>query len=445
MRQFLKFLVIVKTKTSHFSSIRTRSIQSRRIRICVLTSALAAAFLLPTQQAKSEGLRNPPPGAFALGRAGGKIAHIDDASAVHHNPANIIGIDSLTAAVAPNFVYIGAEFQSSVTGETAETKDPWKVLPNLFVAMPLKKDRYSAGLSIITPYGVSNEWKREGAYGPGGVLRYASPYFTELKTINIAPTFAARITDKLSVGAGINAMWSEVDFRQMYPTFLVGGAGDGEVRARGDGVGFGVNLGLTYKLTDRQTLALTYRSPVSVNYDGKFTMFNPPPGTPDRSHFGSHIKFPTIIALGYGVQVTDKIRVETDFEWLEWSNFNQLPLTVGAPPPLLPSSLRQAWNNGFTAGIGGDWKFAEDWVARASYQYYNSPIPDDTFSNSIPGANQNVVTVSLGYKRGKHSVEAAFSEVFYDERNITFNQNPALLGTHQTTVHLLALTYQMSF
>lgn len=415
------------------------------LRFVGLFLPVTAAVLLFGGRAVAEGLRNPPPGGFGLSRAGGKIAHVDDASAIHHNPANIVGIQDLTASVAPNFVYISADFQSSITGGTASTKDPWKILPNLFAVIPLKEDRYTLGLGVVTPYGLSNEWERQGAYGPGGILRYASPYYTELKTINVQPTFAARINENFSAGIGVDIMWSDLDFRQIFPTFLLGGVGDGDMRARAQGTGYGFNLGLTYKIGDRHTLAATYRSPISINYDGKFTMGNPPPGTPTRSTFGSHIKYPTIVGLGYGLQVTEDVRIGADFEWLQWSNFNQLPVGVGAPPPGLPTGLNQNWSNGFTAGIAGDWQINENWAVRGGYQFYDSPIPDHNFSNSIPGSDQNVLTVGLGWKSGRQRVELAFSEVFYKRRNITSNQNPALLGTHKTTVHLFALTYQIGF
>ena len=52
-------------------------------------------------------------------------------------------------SIAPNLVYIKAEFESP-TGMRAETKDPWKILPNLFFTTPLKNERFAAGLSRRT-------------------------------------------------------------------------------------------------------------------------------------------------------------------------------------------------------------------------------------------------------------------------------------------------------
>ena len=56
--------------------------------IC-LGSLLTAIVLFSATVAYSEGFRNPPPGTFNLGRAGGRIAQVDDSSAVQQNPANL--------------------------------------------------------------------------------------------------------------------------------------------------------------------------------------------------------------------------------------------------------------------------------------------------------------------------------------------------------------------
>src|SRR6266700_127116 len=76
-----------------------------------------------------EGFRNPPPGTFDLGRAGGRIAQVDDSSAVQHNPANLVDLPGADFQFTPSIVYIRADY-TSTTGQTGKTEDPWKFLPN---------------------------------------------------------------------------------------------------------------------------------------------------------------------------------------------------------------------------------------------------------------------------------------------------------------------------
>jgi long-chain fatty acid transport protein len=412
-----------------------------------------AAIVLMSLRASAEGFRNPPPGTFDLGRAGGRIAQVDDSSAVQQNPANLIDLATPEFQFTPSVVYIHADYQSP-GGQSAKTKEPWKLLPNLFATAPLWDGRLALGVGLTTPYGLGNEWNiNSSAFSrPAGAWRYQAPYSTELKTINFNPSVALKVNDKLSLGAGLDVMWSQVTLKQFYPWFLATGNfadPDGHAEVKADGIGAGANFGLTWKLTDRQRFAFTYRTPVRVDYDGNFEVNDVPAvlgGGKMKGDFKTSIKFPSIVSAGYGVELTDKIRVEADVEWLEFSNFKSLPLKSATATALgFPTSIRQNWRDTFTAGIGGDWKFAENWVARAGYQYYESPVPNSTFSPTIADANQNVFTVGLGYKYKHHSLEAGYGLDFYDDRNIKNDQNPAFNGKYQITVHLFSFAYRYAF
>ncbi|HLX70871.1 MAG TPA: outer membrane protein transport protein, partial [Verrucomicrobiae bacterium] len=350
-------------------------------------SVLGGVTMLGSLIAHAEGFRNPPPGTFDLGRAGGRIAQVDDSSAVQQNPANIIDLLTPQLQFTPTVVYIHADYRSP-SGQTASTKDPWKFLPNLFATMPLYDGKLALGLGVTVPYGLGNEWNtHSSAYAfPTGAWRYQAPYLAQLTTYNVNPTIALKANDHLSLGAGLDVMYSQVSLRQFFPWFLATenpASPDGHVAVNADGIGAGANFGATIRVTEHQRLALTVRTPIRVDYQGHFEVNNVPAplgGGQIRDQFKTSIKFPTILAAGYGIDLTDKIRVETDVEWLQFSNFKSLELNSAAASSLgFPKSIPENWRDTFTVGIGGDWKFATNWVARASYQYYESPVPDSTF------------------------------------------------------------------
>lgn len=403
--------------------------------------------------ANAEGFRNPPAGAFNLSRAGGRIAQVDDSSAVAQNPANLVDLTGTDIQFAPSIVYIKADFKSA-SGETAHTINPWKLLPNFFGGKTFQDGKFALGLGITTPYGLGSEWDQNSSAfaAPGGSWRYSAPYYAQLTAINFNPSVAIKVTEQLRFGAGLDVMWSQLTLKQAYPWALVTSNPsdpDGGIRAQADGVGVGANFGLTWQFTKHQRLALTCRTPVNVDYSGHFTADNVPAalgGGSMRDEFNTSIKFPTIVAAGYGIELTDKIRLETDVEWLQFSNFKSLPMKSATAQSLgFPTSLAQNWRDTFTVGISGDWKFAPDWVLRAGYQFYQSPVPDSTFSPTIPDADQNVFTLGLGFRHNRHSLEAAYGLDFYNDRNIQNNQNPAFNGTYEMTVHLFSFSYLYSF
>jgi len=402
---------------------------------------IAALTLLSAATSQGEGFRNPPPGTFDLGRAGGRIAQVDDSSAVQQNPANLVDLTNIEAQLTPTIIYISSSF-TSPSGQSASTTDPWKLLPNFFASMPLKNDKFAIGLGITVPYGLANQWNQNSSAfaQPTGTLTYFAPYFSQLITINVNPTISMKLGDKLQVGAGLDVMWSDLEFKQLLSPFVP----NLYAQAQGTGVGVGGNVGVTWNITDHQRFAVTYRSPITINYSGT-TAFNNSGGVPSTS-FGSQITFPTIVSVGYGIQVNDAVRLESDVEWIQFSRFKNLPVNVGANLLAVPSqNIAENWRDTFTAGFGGDWKFSDNWVLRGGYQFYQSPVPDSTFSPTIPDADQNVITVGIGWKGRRSSLEAAYGLDFYNTRNITTDQNPAFDGRYTFNVHLFSLAYRYSF
>jgi long-chain fatty acid transport protein len=414
--------------------------------------ALMSVFVMG---ASAEGFRITPPGTFNLGRAGGRIAQVDDSSAVAQNPANLTDLTNAQIQVAPGIIYFKANFDSSAApGLSSRTIDHWNFIPNAFAAIPLCDGKFAFGLGVSTPYGLAVHWdENSSAFAPSLnplSLRYQTPYSVDLQTLNINPTIAMKLGGKIRVGAGLDVMWSEIELKQFYPWSAVTlnpAAPDGHLHSDADGFGVGANLAITWQITEHQRLAITYRSPIKINYDGDFSVDNDPlaAGGVSRSSFNTSVKFPTIVAIGYGIELPHNIRLESDFEWLQFSNFKNLPVNIANPPPGLPTSVPENWRNSFTVGIGGDWQFTDNWVLRAGYQFYETPVPDANLTPSIPDANENVFTFGLGYKHGHHSVEAAYGLDLYDTRNISNDQNPAFNGKYGVTAHLFSFAYRYSF
>ncbi len=350
--------------------------------------------------AGAQGLRNPPEGAVALGHVGGAVVLTEDASAVSHNPANLV--DLKQAEVLPTLTVIHTETDFTGPAGTATTDSPWKMLPNVFAAYPINT-RYVMGIGITTPYGQSMEWNPDGAF------RYTAPYSAMLAVVNVNPTLAARLNDKVSVGVGLDAYWSRLEMKQRFPWSAMTRnpmTPDGSIVAKGDGEGIGANAAIDVKLTASQTLALTYRSPFRVDYEGDVDVSGMPAGAQalglsPASDFDSSIDFPAVAALGYGLKLSDTVRVGVDVEWVQSSRYKTLELdggadnallnAPGAANPMAPVSIRQDWDDSWTAGFGVDWRALPDVTLRAGYIHLWSPVPDETLAPTLPDISRDVV------------------------------------------------------
>ena len=410
----------------------------------LVLGALAVAVSCPIG-ARADGFRNPPEGEWALGRIGGKVAQVDDASAVSHNPANLVDLEGNSYIASLTLGYSKKEYEGP-DGTKAESTDNWGYLPNLYSAWIIEPKKIVAGIGLTTPYGRSTTYEKDS------VFRYTAPYFSELRGINLNPTLALRVRDNLSVGFGVDILYSDLSLSQVYPWSAATGdpsAPDGVTRFEGDGVALSGNAGVSWDVTGEQRLALTYRTSPHVYYEGDFTVSSVPPGLPgvtERSSFETDIAFPAVLAFGYGIELNEKVRVEADVEWVEHSVFSSLPLDVGSNQALLPyDQLEADWEDTWTFGFGGDWKFAPNWVARAGYMYLESPVTEETLTPSVAEEDQSVVSVGLGYEKEGRRIDLAYAYGIFDGREVQDNLNPAYNGDYDFEAHLFGVSYGQTY
>ena len=68
--------------------------------------------------------------------------------------------------------------------------------------------------------------------------------------------------------------------------------------------------------------------------NGNFNINNITPtaaflGATPTSSFSSKIRFPSIVSVGYGIQISDSFRLESDVEWIQFSRFKSLNINAG--------------------------------------------------------------------------------------------------------------------
>lgn len=425
----------------------------------VLVTLVGSLALCSVSIVRADGFRNPPDGAMALGRIGGTYAQIDDATAVSRNPANLTDLKTAEYNISLTLGYGEKKFTRpsavAATGAggslatTAKSTDNLSFLPGLYFATPVN-DKLAAGIAVTVPFGRSTTWEKDSLF------RYTAPYFSQLYGVNVNPNIALKINDRISVAAGVDVLWSTLDFKQIYPWALATGAPgspDGEAEFQGDGIGLGGNAALNVNVAEKQKITLSYRSSIGVHYSGHATIGNvpaslPPPlaGVTSRSDFETDITFPAVAAVAYGIELTDTVRIEADVEWIQHSTFDNLTLDTKNNNVLLQSTtIPGDWTDAWTYGLGADWKCAPDWTARAGWMYLETGIPTKTQIPSIAEENQNVASVGLGWAKNGHRVDLAYAYGFFNGRKVSDNNNPLYNGTYDFNSQLLEISYGRSF
>jgi long-chain fatty acid transport protein len=401
-------------------------------------------FIFAQASVLADGYRNTPEGARAVGAFGGHRAFADDANATIHNSANLVDLNAPMIQINGTFGYGWNKFKGS--GFSDKTENSTYAIPGFSAAFPIN-DRIAIGLAAYVPFGRSANWGSKDGFATVGY-----PYSGKMTVADLTPNISVRLCDSLSIGLGLDIYQGEVEQNQfMYNPIYYGpyylGTITSHSRLTGDGSTVGWNAAATWKITDRQRLAATYRAPFSINYKGHNEysvsggeMFGIPDQN-DRSDINAEIEYPGIAALAYGFEFTDTLRAEFNVEWMEFSVYQNLTINDSAFGSIIsPQKLEDTW----TFGVGGEWDFATNWTARSGFMYLENPTPDETYGTLGPDENQGVISFGLGYENDHHAIDIGYAYGLFGGRTVTGSANSPD-GKYDYNLHLLSLSYGYKF
>jgi long-chain fatty acid transport protein len=190
---------------------------------------------------------------------------------------------------------------------------------------------------------------------------------------------------------------------------------------------------------------VTYRSGFELEYEGDARLGGAPMAVPPRDDLETAIEFPHIVAFAYGVELTERLRIEADVEWLEWSSNDALDLDVNRYTGLIPPELRNDWDDTWTFALGGDYRVNDVWRLYAGYAYLETPVPDGTYVPIVADADRHVFSIGAEWQRAGQTIGVAYAASVFEDRDVTDNVNPGLNGTYTYEAHLVSVTYAMDW
>lgn len=402
---------------------------------------LLSSSILP-QTAFASGFKIETQGAKATGMGTAFVAVADDPSAIAYNPAGIARLEGTniylgTTAIIPTIKY---ESPSGVSDETA-----YQVFypPHLYIASKAS-ERLSIGLGIFSPFGLETKWSKTGP------VRYAATE-SAIETVNINPTVAYRISPTLSIGAGIDYMKSKVVMENMVNQSLVGGS-DGELNCKADGDGWGYNAGLLFTPAKTINLGIAYRSRIKVDYNGTTTFSNIAPaiqplffGSTYKTESSTDLTFPDVLSFGISYRASEKLTIALEAERTGWSSYDKVDVDLKNEVPaagFADSTTKKDWRDTWTYKVGIEHLLSERLALRGGYMYDHTPEPESTFDPRVPDSDQQDVSIGLGYKLDKLTIDAAYMAAFYKDRNVN---NSILSGTYKGFAHFVGLSVGYGF
>lgn len=351
--------------------------------VCAASAAHAAGFMLTEQS------------AGALGRAYAGVG-VDgtDISGVYYNPATMTLHPG--TQIQAGFVAVGLDlaFEGEKNGQTVTENGQYntQAIPHGYISHQLN-DSMWVGLAMTVPFGMGTEYDDNWAYANRGIS-------AEVLTFDFNPNVAWKVSDKLSLGAGMSIQYAAADLK-MRQDFADMGSVDGEVDA--DSIAWGFNIGMMWSPLENLRFGLSYRSKINHNADGDFTFSN---GTgmvgqmlPDLGkNFGTPydatatISTPAWAMATAAWDVNDLLSLYATFRWTDWSSFDTLDiksdaLNISIPGgPTLSNGVKTVenhWQDTYLVSVGADLRFTNWWTFRAGIGYETSPVDDPSYRTAI--------------------------------------------------------------
>jgi long-chain fatty acid transport protein len=411
-----------------------------------VNAVLSVLAICPMWAISAETLSLVPDTAEALSTAGGRYANLKDASVVRVSPGNMLDFTEPEVLVNASVWKADISFQS-LSGAQLEVENPWRYPVSLYGIVPLKEKRIALGLGVSTPFGLGSD------YGRSNDLKYVVPYESELLTLSLTPAVAIQVTDSLRIGIGLDVMYARLQISQVYPWSAALGAraSDGEVNMDGDGWGVGGYMGVNWEIAKGHRLAFVGRLPITVTYTGDFEGKGMPrelqgAGFTRTGDFDSEMTFPGSVALGYGVDVNERLTLGFDFKWSANSSHDDIPLNVGSNQSLLPTrSVELDWEDSIDLGAAATWKLSKEWAFRTGYLFSENSQPDRTYTPSIPANDRHIFAMGLGWRGEKNSVDLAYAFVYNPDRQVSSASQPLFDGEYRHQWHVLTVSVAHRF
>ena len=348
--------------------------------------------------------------AVALGAA--NIAHNqNNADAAYYNPAKMVFMTNENHIEA-DLMYIGLDkvnykgtVKGVVTDEDSESED--FIIPTLHYVSPALGDNHArVGVSVVAPGGLSKRW--QGKQG----IKTAKEFTLEIVEVN--PTAAFKISDKLGFAVGIRAVYS---------SGIVKSSSTASRDMTGDDLNFGYNLALAYKPTKALEFGVTYRSKVDLDEEGNAKLYI---GNAKVYDGGSSVTVPLPAMLNLAAAYTfpSHTTIEFVYERTYWSAYKTLDFNyVSAISPILvpyfDNPIEKEWSDTNTFRIGLT-QVLNNFTIMAGLVIDETPIPNKTIGFELPDTDSTSVSLGGRYKIND-KIDVGLSALYsmHDSRSIT--------------------------
>jgi long-chain fatty acid transport protein len=330
-------------------------------------------------------LGTPDVGAAAAGWA----ARAQDAATVFTNPAGMTRLEKSELLIGVQPLYLRAEFSPDADTTTSGSDgdaSTWLPAGGLYYVHNLMP-KLKIGVSAVGYFGLGLEYENDW------VGRYYVQEIT-LQALGIQPAVAYQVTDWLSFGAGVVALYGVLE--QKAAVNNIGpNQPDGRLKIEDDDWTYQVNLGVLVEPRKGTRFGLTYLSEGELEFKDKPNFSNLGPGLEAvlraKGLLDAEIEvdftMPKALMLSGYHELTDHWAIMGNLGWQDWSEFGKVGVTVASEDTsslTVDRNYKDTWH----AAVGVHYRVAAPWLLTAGLAYDSSMVDDDDRTPDLPLGEQ---------------------------------------------------------
>ena len=305
-------------------------------------------------------------------------------------------------AIQAGFVAVGLDLAFEGTGKYDGVSENGQyntqAIPHGYISHQLT-DSMWIGLAMTVPFGMGTEYKDDWRLANRGIS-------AEVLTFDFNPNVAWKVSDKLSLGAGMSIQYAAADLKMQENLGIA--KLDGEVDA--DSIAWGFNVGLMWSPLENLRFGLSYRSKVNHNAEGDFTIDNIRDVQKGYEYIyglaGTYgdaratISAPAWAMATAAWDVNELLSLYATFRWTDWSSFDTLDIkSSGLNPVGGVKTVENHWQDTYLVSVGADLRFTNWWTFRAGIGYETSAVDDPKYRTAIiPDADRLWLALGSSFK-----------------------------------------------
>ncbi len=399
--------------------------------ILVASNAMAAGFHLREQSASAQA------NAFA-----GATAGAENASYAYYNAAGLTRHKGTQVNLGATYISPRAEAENvrnSIGDREADINNivhaAW--VPNGTISHQVD-DKLTVGMSLNVPYGMITKYDEQWAGSDHGIT-------SKVMSTTITPMAAYKLTDKLSVGAGlqmqyINARLTSTDpFTHSYKTSL-----------QGDALDVGYQLSALYELDENTRFGVNYRSEINHKLKGDIESKVPNPML--NQDISARLDTPAMFSVGAYHQVNDKWAVMAEYQRVFWSSFENLDIVGDKYNQSngLVSRTKENWRDTDFFAIGASYQIDDQWKLRLGLAKDEGAARKSQRTPRIPDSDRTWYSTGLTYEyNDKLTFDFAYTYIQAKDgamdTRLTGNGGNHVSATYKNSVKLWGLGLNYKF